>query len=235
MPDNTKDNVIIVNRKMLHATPFKDEVVNLFWKKNQPIMRLADRKAVYDFRDFMRMMEEKYGLKVEILDISKAFSWDKKRINKNYRFMFTDVFTVIATFPYITNYEIQKCLLATQVKRLHSVWGSLKKWMWHIEDYTMFDEFVYLALETLMDAEYIMIHRKHKQNYRNARFTCTRDFRIDIETYRRLRISKIPTEEQHLKNIEEIFGNIETKKKIKAWLRAKTKHYQASGDRQDEL
>ena len=98
MPDNTKDKVVIVNRKMLHATPFKDEVVNLFWKKNQPIMRLSDRKAVYDFRDFMRMMEEKYGLKIEIIDASKTFSWDKSRTNKNYRFMFVDVFTVIATF-----------------------------------------------------------------------------------------------------------------------------------------
>lgn len=235
MPDNTKDKVIIVNRKMLHATPFKDEVVNLFWKRNQPIIRTRDRKAVYDFRDFIRMMEEKYGLKIELTNMSKAFSWDKSRTNKNYRFMFTDVFTVIATFPYITNYEIQKCLLATQVKRLHSRQGSLKKWMWHIEDYNMFDEFVYITLETLMDAEYVMIHRKSKQNYRNARFTCTRDFRIDLDTYTRLRITKIPTEEQHLKNIEEVFGNIETKKKIKVWLRAKKKHNKTGSDRQDEL
>ena len=121
------------------------------------------------------------------------------------------------------------------MKRLVSRQGSLKKWMWHIPDYKTFDELVYITLETLMDAEYVMIHRKHKQNYRNARFTCTRDFRIDLETYTRLRVTKIPTEEQHLKNIEEVFGHIETKEKVKAWLRAKKKYNKTSSDRQDEL
>lgn len=225
MQDNTNRKLIVVNRKGMHKTPFRDEIIDLFMKRNFTNFYI-NKKATYDVNKFFDYIEELFGLRIELVDKNKAFSY-KSRIQKSSKYMYIDIFTIIATFPKITNYEIQKCLIGLNAYNIRNGWKT-SVYLRDIVDEGVFDELVFLSLETLMKNNYIQIYRYKYQHYKNAYFVCLREFVCNYQAYYKLQHIKIPTEKQHIENLQLVFGRAKSISRIKEHIREKKKYTKKS-------